>query len=438
MTSAKYAALSVSLLLACGGGGGESETDDGSTSSGGSETDGSSGAPTSTDGESSTGEPAPACEPGDLGDALEWSQSAAMLPGFLPALAAGPEDSVVLAGGTTTDDAFVELRDAQGAKVWSDVYAGAHGHDDDLLDVAVDPEGFVHVLVREVILNVVAETMGTFDARLVVLRYAPDGAHVWRWERERAPVEPWGTYFPEGRLAADGESIVVVEWAHNQPVQHVRLDAFGNLQAEVPLATPDFLSYRVRFDVGADGSAVLADTLESPERLWVGRFDAHGAPAWSVEFEGDELKPGSVFAVPGGAAYLTGSLDANPGLTFSLRKFAGDGAVEWSQPLPVESTDDIRFGGALRCDGALLLVGGTDKPPQPDNEWGQRRDLWVGLMGADGALLWSFEHEFGPPFSWGGGHTAAFTSSGAVVVSGSFLGEDGSSSRPWLGRLSGG
>jgi hypothetical protein len=438
MTSAKIAVLPLSLLLACGGPGGESETDGSSTSSGSDTEEPTDGPPTSSTGDPTGDEPASACTPGDGPGALEWSQSAAALPGFVPALAAGPDDSVVLAGGTAANDAFVELRDAQGAKVWSDVYAGAHGLDDDVIDVAVDPGGFVHVLVREVILDVVAETMGTFDARLVVLRFAPDGAHVWRWEHERAPVEPWGSYSPEGRLAADGESIVVVEWADNHPFQHVRLDASGNVQAEVALATPEFLSHRVRFDVGADGSSVLADTLESPDRLWVGRFDAHGAPTWSVEFEGDELKLGSVFAAAGGAAYLTGSLDANPGLAFSLRKFAGDGAVEWSQPLPVESTDDIRFGGALRCDGALLLVGGVDKPPQPDNEWGQRRDLWARLIGPDGALLWSFEHEFGLPFSWGDGYSAAFTSSGAVVLGGGFLGEDGSTYQPWLGRVSGG
>ncbi|WAS95185.1 hypothetical protein [Nannocystis punicea] len=438
MTSAKIAVISLSLLVACGGAGGESETDGSSGTSSGSDTEEpTDGPPTSSSGDPTGDEPAPACTPGDEPGALEWSQSAAALPGFVPSLAAGPEDSVVLAGHAPGNDAFVELRDAQGAKVWSDVYAGVHGLDDVALDVAVDSKGFVHVLVREVILHAVAEMMETFDARLVVLRYAPDGAHVWRWEHERAPVEPWGSYSPEGRLAAAGESIVVLEWAYNQPFQHVRLDAFGNVQAEVTLAVPDN-SYRVRFDVGADGSVALADTLESPERLWVGRFDAHGAPAWSVEFEGDELKPGSVFAAADGGAYLAGSLDANPGLSFSLRKFAGDGAVEWSQGLPVEGADDLRFGGALRCDGALLLVGGTDKPPQPDNEWGQRRDLWAGLMGPDGALLWSFEHEFGPPFSWGDGNAAAFTSGGAAVVSGSFLGEDGANYQPWLGRFSGG
>ncbi|MCY0987052.1 hypothetical protein OV203_18780 [Nannocystis sp. ILAH1] len=436
MTAAKIAVIPLlSVLVACGGGGGESETDDGSTSGSSSET-GSSSAPTSSSGDVETGD-APACAPGEGGGALEWSQSAAMLPGFVPWLAAGPDDSVAIAGGTAAGDAVVELRDAAGGVKWTDVYAGAHGLDDVALDVAVDPEGFVHVLVREVILSVQAETMGTTDARLVVLRYAPDGAKLWRWEHERPPVEPWGSYDPEGKLAADGEAITVVEWAFDQPFSHVRLDRFGNVKAETTLAAPETLDFRVRLDVGADGSTAIAARAELPDRLWVGRFDASGAPLWSVDLESED-KPGSVFAADDGAAFLTASFDADPGLGFSARKFTGDGAIAWTQPLAIESQDDIAFGGAVRCDGALVLAGGADKPPQPDNEWGQRRDLWVGLLGPDGALLWSFEHEFGGPFSWGDGNTAAFTSSGAVVVSGSFLGEDGGNYQPWLGRLSGG
>ncbi|MFZ6182278.1 hypothetical protein [Nannocystis pusilla] len=437
MTATKIAVIPLlSVLVACGGGGGESETDDGSGTSGSGS--GSSSAPTSSSGEAETGDaPAPACEPGEGGGALEWSQSAAMLPGFVPGLAAGPDDSVAIAGGTATGDAVVELRDAAGAVVWSDVYAGAHGLDDAAIDVAVDPAGFVHVLVREAILAVEAETMGTYDARLVVLRYAPDGAKVWRWEHERPPVEPWGSYDPQGTLAVDGETITVLERAFDQPFAHVRLDRFGNVKAETALEVPETLGYQVRLDVGADGSAAIAARAELPDRLWVGRFDASGAPLWSHDLEGKD-KPESVFVADDGAAFLTAAFDADPGLGFSARKFEGDGTLAWTVPLGLESQDDIAFGGAVRCDGALVLAGGADKPPQPDNEWGRRRDLWVGLLGPDGALLWSFEHEFGPPFSWGDGNTAAFTSSGAVVVSGSFLGEDGASYQPWLGRLSGG
>lgn len=432
MTAAKIAVIPLlAVLVACGGGAGESETDGSSSSS---DATGSSGAPTSSSGGE---EPAPACEPGEGGGVLEWSQSAAMLPGFVPWLAAGPDDSVAIAGGTPEGDAVVELRDAAGAVVWTDVYAGAHGLDDVALDVAVDPEGFVHVLVREAILAVEAETMGTYDARLVVLRYAPDGAKVWRWEHERPPVEPWGSFYPEGKLAADGETITVVEWAFDEPLEHVRLDRFGNVKAETTLAVPETLGYQVRLDVGADGSTAIAARAELPERLWVGRFDAGGAPLWSHDLEGKD-KPASVFATVDGAAFLTASSDADPGLGFSARKFAGDGTPAWTVTLALESQDDVAFGGAVRCDGALVLAGGTDKPPQPDNEWGRRRDLWVGLLGPDGAPLWSFEHEFGAPFSWGDGNSAAFTSSGAVVVSGGFLGEDGGTYRPWLGRLSSG
>ncbi|MCY0987054.1 hypothetical protein OV203_18770 [Nannocystis sp. ILAH1] len=384
-------------------------------------------------GEASTGDlPAPTCEPGDGGGVLVWSQSEAQLPGFMPALAGGADDSVVLAGQTGVGDdgdAFVELRDAQGATLWSDLYAGVNGLQDRAVDVAVDPAGFIHVLVAESILAVEGEQMGTYDGRLVVLRYAPDGAHVWRWEHERPPAAPWTSYSPGGKLAVDGQAIFVVEHAFDGPFEHVRLDAFGNVLGETTLAVPAWLHYNSRYDLGPDGSVVIAARVGDPDRLWVGRFDDQGASSWSLDFEDEDSHPDSVLVGEDGAAYVLGSLNENPGV-LSVRKFSGDGSVAWTQPLPDASLQGIRFGGAIRPDGALLLLGGNKQS-------GQRMDLWAGMMAAEGALLWTFEHEFGPPHSWGDGNTAAFTSSGAVVVSGSFDGEGGKS-QPWLGRLCGG
>lgn len=380
------------------------------------------------------------CRPGEVGGALQWARSAAELPGFMPGLAGARDGAAVVAGRTAVGDdgdAFVELRDAEGAAVWSDSYAGANGLQDGAVDVAIDASGFVHVLVEETILAVEGEMMGTYDARLVVLRFAPDGAHVWRWELARPPAQPWTSYSPMGQLATDGATIFVLAGSYEEPFKHVRLDTAGNVLGEAILAPPDNADYKVRHDLGADGSVVLAARTESPEGLWIARFDDHGAPSWEHALEGDPTEPRAVLVGEAGAAYLLETPDAKPS-PLSLRKFAGDGAVAWTMPLPDASAESLRFGDGLRQDGALLLVGGVEKPPQPGNEWGQRKDLWVGLMAADGALLWSFEHEFGLPYSWGDANTAAFTSDGAVIVSGAFLGEDGGTQQPWLGRLCGG
>ncbi|MCY1060645.1 hypothetical protein [Nannocystis sp. SCPEA4] len=433
MTAAR-AAVTFTLLsftLACGPSSDEPGATE-STSGTGSDTSSSTDAPT-------TGEPAPVCMAGGGANVtLAWSQEA--LPDFVTALAGGPGEATVSVGviadgfGGEDDDVFVEQRDAAGAVAWSDVYGGAHGEDDRVLDVAVDPAGFVHVLVQEVILNVIGESQFSTDARLVVLRYGPDGSHAWRWERAREPVEAWGSYVPEGMIGVAGEGIVVLEWAYDEPIVQIGLDSAGNLVSETTLAEAQF-DHRIQADIGLDGSAAIMHAAD-PAGLWVARFDPAGASTWIDEFGGSDDKPGGVFAAEDGATYLVWSTGTPEGHLFHLRRFDADGGEAWTQELDLPSFDDRRIGGAVRCDGALVLVDSVGKPPQPDNEWGMRQDLWARLLAPDGSSQWTFEHEFGPPFSWGEGRGAAFTATGDVVVSATVRDGDGTTFRPWLGRIS--
>ncbi|MFY0535751.1 hypothetical protein [Nannocystis pusilla] len=218
----------------------------------------------------------------------------------------------------------------------------------------------------------------------------------------------------------------MVEHAFAGPFEHVRLDASGNVLGETTLAVPAWLHYAARYDLGPDGSVVIAALVEDPERVWVGRFDDQGAPSWSLDLA-DEDSPELRARRRGRGGLHARVVEENPGVS-SVRKFSGDGSVAWTQPLPDASLDSVHFGGAVRGDGALLLVGGNKQSSQ-------HKDLWLARMAADGAWSWIFEHELGPQ-GWGDGNTAAFTTSGAVVVSGSFNGED--AVQPWLGRLCGG
>jgi outer membrane protein assembly factor BamB len=343
-------------------------------------------------------------------------------------------------------DAFVQVRDAAGAPLWSDVYAGTRGLRDTALDVAVDAAGFIHVLVQEQVLAVFGEAYASVDARLVVLRYAPDGARVWRWERAREPVEPGGYYDPGGRLGIDGDTIRLLEQVFNEPSVAIALDAAGNLLAEATLAEPNNLTVEQRA-FGPDGAVYLAGNLDDSQGghpMWVGRFAvADGSLVWSDTF-GSPKQDNVTTLTPGrdGEVYLAHTASTEsipPDAEYYLRRHDSDGALAWSTLLPVSGAGTPSIpGGALHCDGSPLLAGGIARPPGPDLGWDNRLDIWVARYQTDGTPRWTFELELGPPFSHGAAGRIVGTAQGDVLIVGSHLGDDGSTDVQWLRRLTGG
>lgn len=190
---------------------------------------------TTTEETSTTGEPS--CTPGsgEPGGTLLWSRSGPDLsfpPRFAEMNAAG---ELVLVGFDGSD-VLLEVRDAAWNLRWSDVYAGVNGLEDRPLALAVDAEGFVHVLLSETIRMVHKETFPEVDARLVLLRYAPDGGHVWRWEQ--TPPPPTGflnEVIPAGMVAVEGDEVRVIDHSCCGPTTSLRLDRFGNLVETIVL-----------------------------------------------------------------------------------------------------------------------------------------------------------------------------------------------------------
>ncbi len=126
------------------------------------------------------------------------------------------------------------------------------------------------MLLAESILSVVHETGQTSDARLVALRYAPDGSRVWRWEREREPVMPWMQYSPGGTIAAVGDRVLVLERAWDEPTRLIELDVHGNAVSEINVD----LTGDLRIDqhaIARDGGGGLRD---------VGGLAAMACGAW--------------------------------------------------------------------------------------------------------------------------------------------------------------
>jgi hypothetical protein len=417
------------------------DDDPGASSSSGDADDGSGGGV-----EPTTSEPPgePVCVADDGAGALLWERASGELPGPLPALAAAPGGDVVAVGVIGKDpqiaasgDALIERHDPSGAAVWSRTYAGANGLEDRALDVAVDGAGFVHVLVHETVLVVQEEQFGYGDARLVVLRFAPDGAQQWRWEHERPPVEVGETYSPFGAIGLAGDRIVVVETAHDEPTTRTEVDASGAAVGEVELAVASTAKAR-RFAVDPDGATVLAGDFEvnGTHGIWVGRYAADGSQAWIDEFGSLDDSVELALADGAGGVYFAWMTTSPGPATHRVRRYDAAGAAAWTTTLPMTTVDSGVNGGVLGCDGALLLVGALDKPDTPELEWTKHQDLWIGRLTPDGAATWQFEHAFGGPFGHGQGVAIAATADGDVAVVGDFL-DDAGERVPWLGRLGG-
>ena len=407
-------------------------------SSTGSET-GTTGGDDTTD----TGEdpPPPVCGASDEpGGTVRWSLVGDELPRGLGRLAARPDGQLVLAGRHEPGgdlDVWVEVRDGSGAVQWADSYGGVHGLSDRAVGVAVDGAGFVHVLVEETVLYVLTEDWPISDARLVVLRFAPDGAQVWRWEHMREPVGPFESYSPIGDIAVVGDTIRVIERSYeNDPTILVGLDSRGNMISEdvLELATSP---WNAKLAIDAHGVHVAG--TENLDQLWVARFDLDGQLAhgtWTVE---DHVDIEAVFADDAGGSYLAMRTGDGPGVEHQLRRFAADGTVVSMAVLPGLLEHPARVAdGALGCDGRPALVGGISRPAGPDLEWDSREDLWLARFTAEGASQWTHEEVFGPPYSHGSGSEVIALPDGDLLVTGSFLGDDGMTDVPFMRRFAGG
>jgi hypothetical protein len=369
------------------------------------------------------------CGEGGAAGELAWSYERDELPGFVSGLAIAPDGAVVAVGGQgelAVLDAHVRKYDPAGALLWSQTYAGAAGLPDHALAVKTDAAGFVHVLVKELL--ALDPDTGSFDARLVVLRYTPDGALAWRWEHATLPFAVDGGYEPGGELALVGGQIVVLERAEGAPILRLALDTAGQLVEEIEVAAPAGLRVQ-HAALGADGSPLLAGEVEpgGQSGQWIGRFTPAGAPAWSDQLDDGDDGIHLLLADGAGGAYVAWQRVVAAGVfEYHLRRYGAGGDAQWTTQLPALGAAS---DGVVRCDGSLLLTGAFDLPTTAD------ADLWIARYAGDGTLQWQLDQAFG--FREGVRITA--TPAGDAVISGNLIDEDaGSKSRPWLARFGSG
>ena len=401
--------------------------------------------PTTTD--PTTGDdteaPPPVCLPDSPGGTfLNWKRSGDELPGFIGAVASNAAADTIVVGTIKHPDApgdsYLQLYDASGDPLWSDIYAGTHGLEDQALDVAVDGAGFINVLVKERVQEVVTWNFTSTDDRLVILRYAPDGRHMWRWEREREPVVPGGYYDPTGRLGiADDGRILLLESSYEEPTVLIALDSAGNLLTQSLLATPADVTADQRA-IGPDGSVYLAGNIEDGiggHPMWIARFAADGSLAWSETF-GTPKQDAALALTAGrdGEVYLAHTAKMPGHTDYVLRRHDPDGALAWTAILPLTDTYAPTVpGSGLHCDGSPLLAGGIGRLQGPDDAW-PGKNLWAARYQADGAPTWTFEQVFDLPVIESEASRIAGAADGDVIVAGSYL--FGEVDVPWLGHLS--
>lgn len=372
---------------------------------------------------------------------VEWSLTDAELAaGKLVATPAGDFALMGTVGPPLNTNVLVELRDPDGALQWSDTYAGIHGLDDRAVDIAVDATGHLHVLLAETVSSVQVEQGALADEHLVILRYAPDGTHVWRWEQPHEHGPPPVSRITGGVLQIVGDDIAVLEhftYENGPRVLHT-LDRFGNHLGAVTLALPDGLkAYKLRTPaIASDGTVVLTgedyEPANAPQRVWLGRFAADGTLAWSTVLGDADDKPESLVLQPNGDIVLVWNERLGPNnAQRHVQRWQRGPDPAWT--LDLEDAVTVS-NGAFHCDGTLLLTGGITKPAGPDLEWNERSDLWLGVVSPTGQLTGSFEHAFGPPYSYGSAHSVATTNT-TLLVAASYLADDGMHYDPWLARL---
>lgn len=445
--------LMVLLVLGCGDAGGiasetthepsSSSSTAGPTSTG-STADGSTsstGDPTTTT-TTTTEDPPPACTPDGPGGVLKWQRSGAELPGFVTGVATNAAAETIIVGvidhPDDDSDSYLQLHDATGAPLWSDIYAGTHGLGERPLGVAVDPAGFIHVLVKERVFELQHWNWTSTDDRLVILRYAPDGTHVWRWEREREPIAPDSYYDPTGHLGLADDRILLLEAAYDQPTVLIALDTAGKVVSEASLAVPGNLAVEQRA-LGPDSSVYLAGNLDDGNggpSMWLGRFAADGSLAWGEAF--GSPKQDQVHALTAGRdgeVYLAHTTSMPGESEFLLRRHDSDGALAWTAVLPITDTYvPSAPGGGLHCDGSPLLAGAIGRPL--DQPWDSSTNPWAARHQGDGAPVWTFALALEPPLSHGEATRIAGSPDGDVIVAGAY--QDQTIPVPWLARLSGG
>lgn len=408
-----------------------------SSESGASESSESSG---SSSGES--GEPA-TCKPDEgTGGTAAWTRDGDGLPPRPHALALTPTDQIVVVGSDwfpprVTGAAVITAHDEQGEPVWSRTYEGAAGLRDEAIAVSVDAAGHVDVLVREPVFQGEHEGKIYGDVRLVVLRHAPDGTPLWRWERTREPTDPGVNYNPQGWLRSVDGGVRVLELSQGA-LTLLTIDSDGQTSAEVPLLPPDGLVGLLPH-LGAGGVPLLGGVFGNKGPAWLGRYTSDGAVAWSTTID-EHASPNAIALADDGRLALAWNGAHMDVYGVWLSVYTPRGELDFVVQMPSDSKAVWPRVGGFRCDGSLLFAGNESRGYSPAQKFMIGNELWVTRHAPGGAPQWRIEDGLDDTYSDAQLVGMVPTPDGDVLVLASyfFQPEVDDQSRPWLARLSGG
>jgi cysteine-rich repeat protein len=282
---------------------------------------------------------------------------------YLAASMAAPE------GGT---DAAYARYDLSGTLVWQLGDVGpVLGGSDAALAVAVDPAGYPIVVGHQTVQG--------------------QGINAWIRKLDPAGNALW-TVSSDGPVNGDDRAnAVATDFDGNIVVAGWQTGAAGNRDIWIHKIDPDGAEVWTVIVDGAealndaahgvaiddDGAIVVAGfegtSVPSPSQWWVGKFDAAGAPLWTVTdagTTGEGAQARGIAIGPGGDIAVVGNELDGGFHRVLVRKYSAGGAERWTNTFDGASmADDIGHGVVLDDVGRAYAVGRLDKGIDSGDAW---------------------------------------------------------------------
>ena len=240
-------------------------------------------------------------------------------------------------------------------EVWNKVYDG--GHQDMAMAVAVDALGNVYVT---------GLSTGPVDADYRVIKYDPDGNHIWTrlYDGGRGHDQSWN-------VAVDAlANVYVTGNSHNGDNYDCRTicyDSEGNiLWNKVFDGDSTDAGYGVA--VGASGNVYVTGSSHNGDNddFHTICYDSGGNILWNTVFDGDSSDYGAEVAVDAsGYVYATGW--SNNGTDNDCRTICYDseGNILWNEVFDGDR-NDRGLGLALDASGYVYVTGDSENPRNTD------------------------------------------------------------------------
>jgi hypothetical protein len=232
--------------------------------------------------------PPPACGfEGFGGAALSWSRTVLVDDLELSAardIAIDPLGDVLALFEGSTEGESIDLVLAKysmdGTFLWSVVWDGDEGLDDEAWGLAIDAWGDAYVAGSETTSEIESDGGTTIDMRSIVLKVTSAGVPAWRFEREAPPPPPLGANGRAAAIDAVGGAIAVALGPTSNgsaTTEVLVLDRFGNLSSSFVRTE---LGDPLGIEITTSGDLVLAGAAWPGGSQWLAYLAVDGTEVW--------------------------------------------------------------------------------------------------------------------------------------------------------------